>query len=116
MGLLDRLFSRGGDDSGCREPSDPHGIRLYVQCDQCGEKIAVRVDKRYDLTRDPSSRTKAFSVHKEILGSDCRNLIRADVFVSTGGKLLDVVVEGAQRITWDDYIGEPEEAGGPETG
>ena len=46
---------------------------------------------------------------KDILGNKCRNLMRADVHISTGGKLLAVAVEGARQITWEDYIGEDED-------
>jgi hypothetical protein len=109
MSFLRGLFSRGEGKSKHKEPSDPDGIRFYVQCDKCGEKIAIRIDKRYDLTRDPSSRTKVFSVRKEILGSKCRNLMHADIQISTGGKLLAAAVEGGQQITWDEHIGEDED-------
>jgi len=109
MSFLRGLFSRGEGKRKRKEPSDPDGLRFYVQCDKCGEKIAIRIDKRYDLTRDPSSRTKAFSVRKDILGNKCRNLMRANVHISTGGKLLAVAVEGARQITWEEYIGEDED-------
>ena len=46
---------------------------------------------------------------KDILGNKCRNLMRANVHISTGGKLLAVAVEGARQITWEEYIGEDED-------
>ena len=60
MSFLRRLFSKGEGKGKHKEPSDPDGVRFYVQCDECGEKIAIRIDKRFDLTRDSDSRTKAF--------------------------------------------------------
>lgn len=112
MSFLRGLFSRGEGKGKHKEPSDPDGVRFYVQCDECGEKIAIRIDKRFDLTRDSDSRTKAFSVRKEILGTKCRNLMHANVQISTGGKLLDVAVDGATQITWGEYIEEAEDDGG----
>ena len=48
MGFLEKLLGRGGEI----QPSDPHGIYVYVQCDNCGEKLRIRADKRHDLMRN----------------------------------------------------------------
>ena len=74
MGFFNRIF--GGKASGSTD-GDPDGMHVYVKCDRCGEKIHIRVNKRTDITPEyPEGSDRSVpTLHKEILGSGCQNLM-----------------------------------------
>ena len=65
MGFLRKLF--GGDDSKQTGDSDGSGFFVYVQCDRCGAKVRLRINRQYDLV--PSA--DGYDWHKTIVDSKC---------------------------------------------
>ncbi len=78
MGFLAKLFgARGGaQKSG---DGDPGGIHLYVRCAKCGEKLHVRANRHTDISQEyeEGGGSAVPTLHKEILGSKCQNLMYA---------------------------------------
>ena len=77
MGFLARLFRGGGAPKG--SGGDPGGIHLYVRCAKCGEKIHVRANRHTDISQEygEDGGNAVPTLHKEILGSKCQNLMYA---------------------------------------
>jgi hypothetical protein len=74
VGFISRLFGgKGASQTG----SDSDALHIYVRCDKCGEKIHIRANKRTDVSQEyPEGGENAVpTLHKEILGSQCQNLM-----------------------------------------
>ena len=78
MGFLARLFG-ARDRARSGDGTDPGGIHLYVQCVKCGEKIHVRANRNTDISQEyeEGGGQGTLTLHKEILGSRCQNLMYA---------------------------------------
>jgi hypothetical protein len=77
MGFLAKLFgARTGAVKG--SGGDSGGIHLYVRCAKCGEKVHVRANRHTDISQEYDDNGHAVpTLHKEILGSRCQNLMYA---------------------------------------
>jgi hypothetical protein len=97
VGILKRLFGAGGQSD-----RDPDGIYFYVQCDNCGEKLRLRADKKYDLARDYE--TGALTWKKEIMDGRCFRIMYAHVVLDSQFRIQSQEIEGQGRfITEEDY-------------
>lgn len=67
------------------DPSSP-ALRLAVRCQRCGEIVRTRVEKAYEVEAEYDTnghgedeheepRPSGFTLHKDLLGSQCQNLI-----------------------------------------
>lgn len=101
MGFLDKL---GDLFSG--EPKDD-AIHLYVQCDKCGAKLDIRVDKQYDLSPDFEGEG-AYFLRKEMLDDKCFTLMYAEVRFDRQHNIISSDIEGGHLISREEYeAGEP---------
>ncbi len=102
MGFLTRLFGAGGpkDDAG-----DPEGIHFYVRCDKCGEKLHIRANRRTDVTQEyqEDSDRATPTLHKEILGSRCQNLMYVHLTLDGAYKIIGSQTERCTLITRQEY-------------
>lgn len=104
MGFLDKL---GGLFAGGERRDD--ALHLYVQCDKCGAKLDVRVDKQYDLTSDYDGEG-AYFLRKEMLDAKCFTLMYAEVRFDRQYNIIASNVEGGQLISREEFEGfRPEE-------
>jgi hypothetical protein len=94
MGFLKRLFGGG-------ESHDPDAIWLYVRCGYCGQKMKIRVDRRYDLRRDYES--GGFKLDKEMMDGTCFSLMMARVRFDAGFKIVAQELEGGTFLTREEY-------------
>lgn len=99
MGFLDKL---GGLFGG--EQKDD-AIHLYVQCDNCGAKLDIRVDKRHDLSPDYDG-DAAYFLRKEMLDSQCFKLMYAEVRFDRQYNVIASEVEGGRLISRAEYEGD----------
>ena len=98
MGFLKKLFQGGNTDSG-----DPNGIYFYVQCDNCGEKLRLRADKRHDLLRD--FETGGLNWNKEIMDGRCFRLMYARVVLDSRYRVQSQEIEGEGHfISQEEYL------------
>ena len=97
MGILKRLFGAGDTSD-----KDPDGIYFYVQCDNCGEKLRLRADKKYDLARDYE--TGELTWKKEIMDGRCFRIMHATVVLDSRFRIQSQEIEGQGHfITEEEY-------------
>jgi len=102
MGFLDKVLGRGREI----RPSDPHGIYVYVKCDNCGEKLRIRADKRHDLMRDYE--TDELIWKKEIMDARCFQIMYATVVFDGAHHVRSRAIEGQGHfITEEEYLEVP---------
>lgn len=94
MGLLKRLFGGG-------EPRDPDALWLYVRCDNCGQKLKIRVDRRHDLLRDYEA--GGYRLNKEIMDGTCFSLMMARLRFDAGQKIISQELEGGTFLTREEF-------------
>jgi len=74
------------------QQGDPDGIYFYVQCDNCGEKLRIRADKRHDLMRDYESGELTWN--KEIMDARCFRIMYAQVTLDKKYRVQSQTIEG----------------------
>ena len=94
MGILKRLFGGG-------EPRDPGAMWLYIRCDYCGQKMKIRVDRRFDLRRDWE--TGGYKLDKEIMDGTCFSLMMARVRFDAGQKIISKELESGTFLTREEF-------------
>ncbi len=92
-GLTKKLF--GGGPS--REPSE--GFFLNVRCNACDEKFNLFVNKSTDLAQKFDDRGNiTYFLNKEIIGSQCRNLIYVTMEFDGSKNLVSRKIENGEFI------------------
>ncbi|MDB5058516.1 MAG: hypothetical protein JWO59_1988 [Chloroflexi bacterium] len=102
MGIISRLF--GGKQQS--DPNgDPEGLHVYVKCDKCGEKIHIRANRRTDVTQEypDESSGSVLVLHKEILGSNCQNLMYVHLTLDPGYRIVESETERCTLITKEQF-------------
>lgn len=94
MSFLKRLFGGG-------EPRDPDAIWLYVRCDYCGQKMKIRVDRRFDLR--PDYEQGGYRLDKEIMDGTCFSLMMARLRFDAGQRIVEQELEGGTFLTRPEY-------------
>lgn len=112
MSFFSKLFPSLGKSpskgmTGYTSQDGPHGIVIYLQCDKCNEKIAVRlrttseVQKRDGLDADLGP--GQYFIQKTIVGSDCYNRIEATVDFDAKYNVVSSDIKHGKLITVADY-------------
>ncbi len=114
MGILRKLLSfLSGGSGGAADEAYIH--REYIRCSRCGEKIAVRVDLRNELTAqydEQEDREAAYYWRKAVVGSGerrCFQPIEVELFFDANRQLADRVIHGGQFISAEEYYAEEEQ-------
>lgn len=97
MGFLKRIF--GSDDSKKSGKADAEGFFVYVRCDQCGEKVRLRIHKQYDLI--PSD--DGYKWHKTIVDSRCFQRIPTVANFDRSFNLVNADIQGGRFISKEEY-------------
>ena len=102
MSFLARLFGGGGREG---ESGDPDGIHIYVRCDKCGEKVHVRANRRTDISQEyeDEGQRAVPTLHKEILGSRCQNLMYAHITFDSNFKVVSRQGDRCKIISREEY-------------
>lgn len=100
MGFWDRL---GSLFSGTRQ--EDHAIHLHVQCDKCGAKLDIRIDKQYDLLPDYEGEGDHF-LRKEMMDGTCFTLMYAEVHFDRQYNILASEVQGGRLISREEFEAE----------
>lgn len=115
MSFFSKLFSRllkGSGSKGYVTKDGPTGIRIYVQCDRCGEKIPVRLSTTSELQRREGPEADlgagAFFVRKTIVGNRCYQRIEAVVEFDGRYNVVDSEVEHGKLLTVEEFKEEDE--------
>jgi hypothetical protein len=100
MRWLTRLFGRRSDQS------TDTALWIYVRCRRCGEAIRVRADRRYDLASemlDPGETGPAYTMHKDIVGERCFQLIAVTLGFDRRQQIVDRQITGGDFLTEEEY-------------
>jgi len=110
--LLQRLqqifWGEGPADSNGTAPA----LQVKVKCSQCGEIIATRIEKAYELQEEflavedeESEATPSVSGYlltKELLGSNCQNPVRLIMHFDADKRPTEHSVEGGELVEVQD--------------
>jgi hypothetical protein len=99
MDLINRLFSKKG--SGKQKGDDPNALWLYVQCDRCGSPLAVRIDRRNEISRDYE--TGGMILRKEMMDGVCFQLMHVEIHFDEQGGVTEQTVEHGKFLTREEY-------------
>ncbi len=97
MDWLNRLLKPSAASTG----EDPNAIWLYVQCGRCGAPLAVRVDRRNELTPDYES--GGYLLRKEMMDSKCFSLMHAEVHFDAQGRVTSKNLDQGKFLTREEY-------------
>ncbi len=102
MGLLDKLSGLfgGGRQPGAAE-GDPDGVHVYVQCEQCGAKVHLRLSKQYEIA--PDYQKGGYVVHKTVVDTKCYKQIPAVFRFDDRYTMSSHEMPGAHLITREQY-------------
>ena len=102
MGFFSRLFGNKRHAAG---GGDPHALHFYVQCAKCGEKVHVRVAPQTDIFMDyeAGGGQGARTLHKEILGSACQNLMYLHLILDASDRIVESSTERCTLISRDQF-------------
>jgi hypothetical protein len=94
MGFLDALLGKSVRDS---------TLWLYVRCKQCGAKVRVRISLANDLSLEGDG---SYILRKEIMDSQCFQLMRAELHFDARRRLLSRELTGGEFITKEEWARE----------
>jgi hypothetical protein len=102
MGFLSRWFGRKPQASGS---GDRGVLHFYVECAKCGEKLHVRAVPQTDAYLDypEGSAQGVRTLHKEILGSACQNLMYLHVILDSSNRVVESRAEGCTVISREQF-------------
>ncbi len=99
---IDRLLS------GSREEPFRCNVRVFtlqVKCDRCGEIISARINRDHELQEQYAEDAEEgdppveWLLHKEVVGSECQNIVRFTLHFGCDQGLLDSSIEGGEFVT-----------------
>jgi hypothetical protein len=107
MSWLKRLSSLLTGDAG-GEGGDRDAYWLYVRCDRCGEKLRLRVDRKYEIQPDyqpddPDFMQGGYVLHKEIMDGRCFQLMYAEVHFDSSMRVTSRDLRGGTFITVEEF-------------
>jgi len=110
VGLFSRLLGRGRGASDRRAPPDG-GIYVHLRCNgtprqPCGEPLRVRINPQNDLLEeyeDDEERITGYTVHKDVLGTWCRNMMHLTIRYDANRRETGRQAEGAMLIDAAEY-------------
>lgn len=114
MGLLKKLASLLGSGEGGDSKEDKNIHWEYVRCARCGEKIAVRVDLRHELTPQLDEGEGAYYARKGVMGSGqnrCFQMIEVELYFDANRQFLSRYATGGEFITREEFSAGQEQAG-----
>jgi hypothetical protein len=97
MSFLKKLF--GGGDSNQPSGAGDEGFFVYVQCDDCGAKVRLRVHKQHDLSRTDDG----YEWVKTIVDSKCFRPMRTVVHFDGNFRMTDAELDGGHYISREEY-------------
>lgn len=87
--------------------SAPRGERLclFIQCDKCGEKLKVFVNKETDLERvyEEGEGGPAYRLTKEVMDSKCFSIISVAIEFGINKNIISRDISNGRFITEEDY-------------
>jgi hypothetical protein len=112
MGILDTLaslFSSKGGGSANKVESDGRALYFYVRCNNCNEKLRIRVDTFNELAQefDDNERTSGYTLDKEIMGSACFRMMHLHVTFDKNKRIVEQTLDKGTLISKEEYLQNP---------
>ena len=88
------------------EVDDKSTYLVFVQCDDCGEKLQSRINLYNDLSvrNDDTEDKTVYFCRKTIIGSErCFRPIEVEMTFDEQRKLIDKKIQGGQFISEEEY-------------
>ena len=95
MNWLSKLFGSSNT------PADEDILWLYVQCNRCGSKLEVRVNRRNEVSPDYESGGSV--LFKEMMDNKCFQLMRAEIRFDAKSQIISQSVTNGKIITREEY-------------
>jgi len=106
---LQRIFwGEGRADSNGTAPA----LQVKVKCGQCGEIIATRIEKAYELQEeflaaedaasDEAPAVSGYLLTKELVGRNCQNPVRLTMHFDADKRRTEHSVEGGELVEVQD--------------
>ncbi len=91
--IVKKLFGRPSASPGA------DGFFLKVRCDRCSEAFRLFINKTTDLAQEFDENGNLFyQLNKEIIGGNCRNLIRVKMTFDGSKKLISKNIENGSFV------------------
>jgi hypothetical protein len=108
MGFLANLFrGKPQAEKGYTTKDGAHGVWIYLQCNSCGEKIAVRLRTTSEIQKregpDADLGPGVMFVQKTIVGSHCYQRIDAVVDFDVKYNVVGSQIKNGKLITAAEY-------------
>lgn len=87
--------------------NDPHGYRIYVRCNRCGEKIQTRIDLRNDLSPEYGDKEKDlfYYCRKVLIGQKlCFQQVEVHLKFNQMRELLEQEISGGNFIDEEEFL------------
>lgn len=97
MSFLKKLF--GSHDAKRSAAGDDQGFFLYVQCDQCGAKVRLRVHRQHDLNYTDDG----YVWRKTIIDSRCFRPMPTEVRFNRSYQVVSSEIDGGRYISADEF-------------
>lgn len=80
-------------------------LYLFIQCDKCGEKLKVSVNKETDLERvyEEGKGGPAYRLTKEVMDSKCFSIISVAIEFDINKNIISKDISNGHFITEEDY-------------
>ena len=108
MSLWDRVRGLFGSSGGSRdeEDDDAEAFYLYVACDRCNDLVAVRVNRRNDLSQEFNPSTGAvtsYRYQKGIVDQRCFRPIHVTITFDSSQREEMRDIAGGRFLTREEY-------------
>jgi len=80
-------------------PGPGDALTFSVRCGRCGEIIRVRADRRWDLLQEFGDGVTGYTLHKDVLGVRCNQLMHMRVVFDLHYRIIEQDVEGGTFTT-----------------
>lgn len=94
MGFLRNLFGKP------KKNRTDRGFFLYVVCDQCGDRLRLRIDPQYELNRRDEG---GYLWRKTLVDNRCFRPMRTEVIFDEQLDVVTAEIDGGRYITQAEY-------------
>lgn len=106
MSLWDRLLGLFSSSESSQDDDSDEAFYLYIRCDRCNDLVAVRINRRNDLSQEfhPSTgEVTGYRVQKGIVDQRCFRPIHVSMLFDPGQRELNRDIDGAEFLTRQQY-------------
>ena len=106
MSLWDRLRGLFASSESSQDDDSDEAFYLYIRCDRCHDLVAVRINRRNDLSQEfnPSSGVvTGYRVQKGVVDQRCFRPINVSLMFDPSQRELSRDIAGGEYLTREQY-------------